>query len=129
MSAKITYLCSFILGILVKLVGGWDMPLETLVIFLCIDYITGVAVGYKKKELSSEKGFTGIFKKFAILFVVILATRIDLLLATDYIRNAVCMVYVVNETLSIIENLGAIGVPIPEQIKEAVNLLKSRGGK
>lgn len=68
------------------------MPLVTLVIFLYIDYLTGVSAGYKKKELSSS-----------------------------YIRNAVCMVYVVNEILSIIENLGAIWVPIPEQIKDPLS--------
>lgn len=113
---------------LLKLLGGWDIPLETLVIFMCIDYATGVFAAYKCRELSSGEGFRGILKKFAVLCIIMLGTRVDVLIGTDYIRDAVCMMYIVNESLSIIENAGIMGVPVPEQLKAAVKALKSRGG-
>lgn len=126
--SRIKYIVSFGAGVLLKLLGGWDIPLETLVIFMCIDYITGLCAAYRRKELCSGKGFLGIMKKSAVLFIIMLAVRIDLLMGTDYVRNAVCMVYIVNELLSITENAGIIGVPVPEQLKEAVKALRSKGG-
>ena len=114
------------------LFGGWSMALTTLLIFMGIDYITGVIVAgvfhrsgkSKSGSLSSTAGIKGLAKKGMILLFVLVAYRLDLQLSTTYIKDAVCIAFIANELLSIIENAGLMGVPIPAMIVKAVEVLK-----
>ena len=121
---------SFIAG----LFGGWDTSLVTLLLFMGIDYITGLAVAACGKSpksdtgrLSSKIGWRGIAKKCVSLLLVLVAVRLDITLGTSYIRDAVCIAFVANELLSITENAGLLGVPLPTVITKAIELLQSKG--
>lgn len=117
-----------------SLLGGWDMALQTLVIFMAIDYISGLIVAgvfqkSKKSEsgaLQSNAGWKGLFKKGMVLLIVLIAARLDLMMGSDFIKNAVIIAYVINETLSIIENAGLMGLPIPNAITKAIDVLKNK---
>ena len=110
---------------LVYLFGGLDIALITLLIFIIIDYITGVTSSYLSHNWNSAKGYKGIAKKVGIMLLVIVAVQLDRLTNADALfRNLVCFFYIANEGLSILENLGKIGVPIPAKIKEALEQLK-----
>ena len=114
--------------------GGWDMALQTLVIFMAIDYFTGLIVAgvFHKSEksdsgaLESRAGWKGLCRKGMTLLIVLVATQLDKVTATDVIRNAVIIAYIVNETISIIENAGLMGVPIPTIIRKALDLLSKQ---
>jgi toxin secretion/phage lysis holin len=116
------------------LFGGWDTSLVTLLLFMGIDYITGLAVaacGRSPKSdtgrLSSKIGWRGPAKKCVSLLLVLVAVRLDITLGTSYIRDAVCIAFVANELLSITENAGLLGVPLPTVITKAIELLQSKG--
>lgn len=114
--------------------GGWTSAMTTLIIFMAIDYITGLLVAgvFKKSKktkngaLESRAGFKGLCRKGVMLLVVLVACRLDIELHTTYIRDAVCIAFIANETISIIENAGLMGVPIPKVITKAIELLKSK---
>ena len=109
----------------VYLLGGWDVALICLCIAIAIDYISGVMKAYVNRELSSKIGLKGLIKKVGVLLVVMLAVIVDRVTGeTGMIRNLVIYYFVANEGLSIIENLGQAGVPIPSTIKKALNALK-----
>ena len=121
---------SFIAG----LFGGWDTSLVTLLLFMGIDYITGLAVAACGKSpksdtgrLSSKIGWRGIAKKCVSLLLVLVAVRLDITLGTSYIRDAVCIAFTVNELISIFENAGLMGIPMPAALKKAIDLLQSKG--
>ncbi|MEA5135720.1 MAG: phage holin family protein [Candidatus Fimivivens sp.] len=115
-----------------RLLGGWDMALQTLIGFMSTDYITGITVAAvfqrsNKTEggaLSSAAGLRGLFKKGGMLLLVYVACQLDLLIGADYIRDTVVIALVSNETVSITENLILMGVPIPEIVKKAIDTLK-----
>ena len=115
-----------------SLFGGWSSDLATLVIFMAIDFITGLIVaGITKTSEKSEKGslsskvaFEGLAKKVIILFFVLIGYRLDLLMGINYIKTAVVIAFIVNETISIIENAGLMGIPIPKPILNAIDILK-----
>ena len=109
--------------------GGWDAIIRALVVLACLDYITGVAYAAVSKTLSSVIGFKGLLKKVFIFVLVALSTMLDKLVpATNgAVRSAVCMFYIANEGLSILENAGRIGLPMPEALKGA--LVKLKDGK
>ena len=119
------------------LFGGWTSAMTTLIIFMIIDYITGIIVaGVFKKSgksksgaLESRAGFKGLCRKGMILLILLVACRLDLALGTTYIKDAVCIAFVANETLSIVENAGLMGVPIPAVITKAIDVLKSKEEK
>lgn len=122
-------------SIVTNFLGGWDDAIITLLLFMVIDYLTGIAVaiaGNSDKSsngsLKSVAGFKGIAKKVIMLFLVAMAAKMDILLHFDYIRLGVIYALLANESLSIIENAGLMGVPIPQPIKNAVDLLKGKGG-
>lgn len=114
--------------------GGWDAALTTLIIFMVIDYITGIIVAavFHKSEktpdgtLESRVGWKGLCRKGVSLLVVLIACRLDLLMGTSFIRDTVVIGFVANETLSIIENAGLMGVPIPRVIVSAIHVLKEK---
>ena len=114
--------------------GGWSMDFQTLLIFMVVDYVSGLILAgvFKKSEktksgaLSSNVGFKGLCKKIGILFCVLIAYRLDISIGTDYIRTAVIIAFIVNEAVSIVENVGLMGVPIPPAILKAIDVLKNK---
>ena len=110
---------------LVYLLGGLDVALTCLLIAIVLDYISGIIRAFIKKDLSSRIGFKGIVKKVSILLIVMLAVLIDRVTGeTGAIRTLVIYYFVANEGLSVVENLGQAGVPIPQSIKKALKALK-----
>lgn len=115
--------------------GGWTTGLTTLVIFMAIDYITGLIVAgvfHKSTKtetgtLESRAGFKGLCRKGAMLLVVLVAYRLDLAVGTTYIKDAVIIAFIANETISIIENAGLMGIHIPDTIKNAIDILQKNG--
>lgn len=117
-----------------EMLGGWDTALQTLVILMAIDYGTGIlcALVWKRSPKTQDGSFEskaslkGLIRKGAILLVVLIAARLDLLMGTDFTRLAVIMFFIANDGLSIIENLGIMGVPMPEVVKNAFALLRKQ---
>ncbi len=101
-------------------IGGFDELLYALVAFVVIDYITGIMVGIIEKKLSSSIGFRGIFKKMLIFMFVGVGHTIDFYILKNgsAVRTAVIFFYLSNEGLSILENSGKIGLPIPESLRK-----------
>ena len=112
--------------------GGWSAAMTTLIIFMAIDYLTGLitaGVFHKSTKtdsgtLESRAGFKGLCRKGVMLLIVLVACRLDLTLSTTYIKDTVIIAFIANETISIIENAGLMGVPIPDTIKNAVDVLQ-----
>lgn len=121
-------------GYIASLFGGWDAALVTLMIFMGVDYLTGLIVAgvfhaSKKTEngtLESRAGWKGLCRKGVTLLVVLVACRLDLVMGSNFIRDAVVIAFIANETISIIENAGLMGVPIPSVIAKAIEVLKKR---
>jgi len=117
-----------------NLYGGWDAALTTLVIFMGIDYLTGLIVaGVFSKSgksengaLESRAGWKGLCRKGMTLLIVLVAVRLDMIVGTDILKDGVVIAYVTNETLSIIENAGLMGIPIPKIIKKAIDVLQKK---
>ena len=115
-----------------SLLGGWNGAMTTLVILMLIDYITGIIVAgvfhaspkSSGGALSSAVGFKGICRKFVILLIVVVACRVDLLLETNIIRDATCIGFCANELVSITENAGLMGIPLPRKLVEAIEVLR-----
>ena len=123
---------------LAELFGGWDMALETLLILMAADWITGglllpTVFGKSPKSpngaLESRAGWKGLCRKGMTLFYILIAARMDRLLDMDYIRNAVCIGFIANELLSIVENAGLMGVPLPAMIRKVIDILKENAEK
>lgn len=112
--------------------GGWDASIITLLIFMAIDYLTGIIVAgifhksnkTKSGALESRAGWKGLVKKCVTLLFVVVAVRLDILTGSSYIRDAVCIAFIVNELISIVENAGLMGVPVPAAITKAIDILK-----
>ena len=108
----------------IYLFGGWDIALQSLLLFIVIDYITGMMKSYKSKVLNSNKGIKGIFKKLGMLCMVAVACVVDRLAGdTGLIRTTLIYYLVANEGLSIIENLGSMDLIIPDFLKEKLEQL------
>ena len=118
-----------------SLFGGWTASLTTLLIFMGIDYISGLIVAgvfhnSPKTEtgaLESRAGFKGLIRKFMILLFVLIGYRLDVAVGTSYIKDAVCIAFVANELISIVENAGLMGLPIPEVITNGIDILNKKG--
>ena len=107
--------------------GGWSALLGILLAFVVSDYITGVAAAAKKGELSSNIGLWGIAKKVLIFLIVALGHMVDTALGTaSIVQDAVIYFYLSNEIISILENAGEIGVPLPPVLEKAIAILKSK---
>lgn len=110
---------------LVYLLGGFDVAIQCLLIAIVLDYITGMIKAFVTKNLSSSIGFKGIAKKVGILILVMLSVLVDRVTGeSGAIRTLIIYYFVANEGLSIIENLGEAGLPIPKPIKDALLALK-----
>ncbi len=118
-----------------QLLGGWDSELQTLLICMGLDYLTGLLVAgvFKRSAksadgaLDSRAGFRGICKKGAELLLVLLATRLDRALGGSFSRTAVILFLIANESLSVLENLGLMGVPYPAFLRDALEVLRQKG--
>lgn len=115
--------------------GGWDAGLMTLVILMAIDYLTGflvAAIWHKSPKsengtLESKAGWKGLCRKGVTLLIVLIGARLDELMGTNFVRNAVIIGYSVNELISIIENAGLMGVPVPDVLQKAIEILQKKG--
>jgi len=119
---------SMILGsVLTFTFGIWPESLTFLLVVMGVDYISGVAASLREgKGLSSSAGFWGLGKKGLLLLVILIAHRVDVLLHADLAMGAAIYFYIVNELLSVIENYGRIGLPLPEKLRNVVKLLRDR---
>ncbi|MEY8354928.1 phage holin family protein [Lachnospiraceae bacterium 54-53] len=113
-------------GALGAVLGGWDGFLYALIIFVAVDYVTGVMVGILNKELSSQIGFRGIFRKIVIFALAAVAHSIDnyVIQNGSVLRTAVIFFYLSNEGISILENAAQIGLPVPKKLKDVLEQLK-----
>lgn len=124
-------------GYIATLFGGWDAGLITLIIFMVVDYLSGLTVAgifHKSKKtesgtLESRAGFKGLCRKCMTLLFVLIAYRLDIVIGSDYIRNAVIIGFIVNETISIVENAGLMGIPLPGVITKAIDVLTLKAKK
>ena len=118
-------------GFIASLFGGWDAALTTLLIFMGVDYITGLIVAgvfHRSQKstdgaLESRAGWKGLCRKGTTLLVVLVACRLDLVTGSTFIRDTAI---IANETISIIENAGLMGVPIPAVVAKAIDILKQK---
>ncbi|MCT8975480.1 phage holin family protein [Clostridium sp. CX1] len=113
------------------LFGAWDTALQILIVFMVLDYCTGLLRGAINKELSSDVGFKGLARKAVIFVVLIVAVSLDRLSNTGtwVFRTLVAYFYIANEGISIIENSAALGLPVPEKLKEVLLQLKEGNKK
>ena len=124
-------------GFIASLFGGWDAALITLLMFMAIDYISGLIVAgvfhnSNKTEtgtLESKAGWKGLCRKCMTLLFVLISYRLDLALNVNYIRNAVIIGFMANELISIVENAGLMGLPLPAVIIKAVDVLTKKASE
>ncbi len=122
-------------AVITYLFGGWSTALIALVIFMAADYIMGlVLAGIFKAStktetgaLSSNAGLRGLCKKGVMLLIVLIACQLDKVIGSTFIRDAVIIAFIANETISIIENAGLMGVPIPPVVLKAIDILQKKG--
>lgn len=110
------------------LFGSWDTAIIVLITFMVMDYITGVLYAWNTKTISSEVGLKGLSKKFLIILILIGAVALDRLMSngTWVFRTLVCYFYIANEGISLLENAGNLGLPVPEKLKAALAQLKDK---
>lgn len=122
-------------GAVAGLFGGWNQMLTILMVMMAADYLTGWIVAWCGKSdktenggLSSKIGFIGIAKKGLIMLIVLVATLLDRAIGnTAMMFQSMCVCYyIANEGLSLLENAGALGVPFPERIRQALESLRER---
>nr|DAF06134.1 MAG TPA: holin [Caudoviricetes sp.]DAT57846.1 MAG TPA: holin [Caudoviricetes sp.] len=138
MRANVLYsLVGVVGGFVAMAFGGWSDALITLIVFMALDYVTGLIVAgiFKKSKksengaLESRAGFKGLCRKGVALMIVLVAVRLDIIMHTTYIKDAVIIAFVVNESISIIENAGLMGIPIPPVIAKAIDVLRNESEK
>ena len=112
------------------LFGGWSLPLQILIAFIVIDYLSGVVAAFVGKRLDSEVGSRGITKKVGFLVLVAVAHLLDQIagLGAPVLQTATIWFLIANEGISITENLGEIGVPIPRTLQDALKRLRDDEG-
>ncbi|MBS4538224.1 phage holin family protein [Clostridium sp. D2Q-11] len=128
---SIKLIATGIIGFIAGLIGGWDMVLEILCILIVVDYLTGLGVALKEKKLNSSIGFLGILKKAMIFLVLILAAQLDRITnnQANLFRTATALFYISNEGISILENIGNIGVSLPPFIVKVLEQLRENSSK
>lgn len=120
-----------------ELFGGWDTAIVTLILFMALDYISGLVVAgvfhrsdkTQSGKLDSTACWQGLLKKGMTLVVVLVAAQLDNVLGTSFVREAAVIAYIVNETISIIENAGRMGLPVPDALMKAIEQLQGKGGQ
>lgn len=137
MKNAIVATCGAVGSFVAAALGGWDHAIITLISFMLIDYFTGwiLAVVFKKSHktetggYSSAIGLKGLCKKVMILLLVCVANMLDKQIGANYIRDGVCIAFMANEAMSIIENAGLMGLPIPEWLIKALDVLQTKEDK
>ena len=130
-------LCTFlglVFGAVASYFGGWDAALQTLVVLMAADYITGLIVAgvfhastkSPSGALESRAGWKGLCRKGTTLLVVLVACRLDAVIGSSFVRDATVIAFSCNEAISIVENAGLMGVPIPAAVTKAIDVLKQR---
>lgn len=134
MKSAICTACGAVGTFIAAALGGWDTAIISLLVFMAIDYLTGLLVAglfhkSKKSEnggLESRAGFKGLVRKCMVLLLVVVANLLDQQIGANYIRDAVCIGFMANELLSIVENASLMGVPIPAAITKALDILEGK---
>lgn len=134
MKSFICTACGTVGTFIAAALGGWDTAIIALLVFMIIDYVTGLLVAgvfhkSKKSEtggLESRAGFKGLVRKCMVLLLVVVANLLDQQIGASYIRDAVCIGFMVNELLSIVENASLMGLPIPAAITKALDILAEK---
>lgn len=122
-------------SVISELFGGWTSAMTTLVIFMLIDYITGILVAavFRKSNktedggLESKAGWKGLIRKFSTLLIVLISIRLDIIFNTTIISNCVVFTFLANELLSLLENVGLMGIPLPSVLTEVISVLNKKG--
>ncbi len=134
MKAKLCTLLGVVGSAIAALFGGWDTGLATLIVFMVIDFGSGIVVAgvfHKSRKtetgaLESRTGWKGLCRKCMTLFFVLIAYRLDLVIGTNYIRDTVIIGFIANELISIVENAGLMGIPLPSVIQKGIDILTSK---
>ena len=122
-------------SMIASLIGGWDAPMQALIICMIIDYLSGLVVAgvfhsSKKSEngaLKSSSGLKGLCRKCMILFIIVIMAQVGKVANIDYLRNAAIIGFIANEIISIVENAGLMGVPLPKIVYKAIDILTEKG--
>lgn len=124
----LNYVWSVALTIEVYLFGGFDVALQSLLIVMVIDYISGIVSAFYNKKLSSKVGLKGIIKKFSYLLIIALSVIIDNLLGqSGIVRTVVIYFFVANDGLSILENIAELDIKLPEKLVDSLEQVKKKG--
>ncbi len=131
MKEKICALMGALGGLMASLFGPWTSDLTALTVLMAVDFLSGVAVAlvfHKSKKTptgaySSACGFAGLAKKAMLLALVAVGHQMDAVLGINYIRTALCVAFLTNEGMSILENAGLMGIPIPTALQNALDVL------
>ena len=121
-------------SMIISLLGGWDVPMQALIICMIIDYLSGLAVAgifhkSKKSEngaLNSRSGLKGLCMKCMILFIIVAIVQVGKVLNVDWLRNATIMGFISNEFISIVENAGLMGMRLPKPVYKAIDILNDK---
>lgn len=132
MKQSIFTIIGIIGGTIASYFGGWDDAVITLIIFMAIDYISGLVVAgifHKSKKtqsgaLESRAGLKGLIRKGMMLLIVLIAYRVDITMHTTIAKDAAVIGFIANELISIVENCGLMGIPLPEKLTNAIDVLK-----
>lgn len=130
-------ICTFIGMVgsaIASIFGGWDTGLVSLLIFMALDYVSGLVVAgvfHKSNKtdtgsLESKAGWKGLCRKCMTLVFVLVAYRLDLVIGTNYIRDAVIIAFLANELISLVENAGLMGIKLPPAITKAIDILQKK---
>ena len=121
-------------SMIISLLGGWDVPMQALVICMIIDYLSGLAVAgifhkSKKSEngaLNSRSGLKGLCMKCMTLFIIVVIVQVGKVLNVDWLRNATIIGFISNEFISIVENAGLMGMRLPKPVYKAIDILNDK---
>lgn len=121
-------------GVIAMAFGGWSEGLTTLLILMIVDYLSGLVVAglfqaspkTKTGGLESRAGWKGLARKVITLFIVMVAYRIDVAIGTNYLMNAAVIGFIMNELISLVENAGLMGIPMPKAITKAIDILTTK---
>ena len=121
-------------SMIISLLGGWDVPMQALIICMIIDYLSGLAVAgifhkSKKSEngaLNSRSGLKGLCMKCMILFIIVVIVQVGKVLNVDWLRNATIIGFISNEFISIVENAGLMGMRLPKPVFKAIDILNDK---
>ena len=126
MKNLINFITGTLTTALVYFLGGWDIALQLLITVVVLDYITGVLKAIYNKKVNSTISFKGIVKKIGYFILVALAVLLDNITGgTGAIRTLVIYFFVANEGISIVENWGAMGLPLPQKVIDTLEQLKN----